>query len=93
MEDDLRFGPCVDPRLLSSHGCERRVVPCREFASKLKAQPGILALSPFYSLSEMCKLQILQSQADSDPISDRHLESINYKLIAVRGGFYVFWIK
>jgi hypothetical protein len=45
----------------------------QNFVSKLKAQPGVLALSPFSSLFRMCKLQILNGQRDSDPVSGRHL--------------------
>jgi len=47
-----------------------------KFASKLKAQAGVLALFPFSSLFRICKLQILKGRRDSDPVSGHHLESI-----------------
>ena len=51
------------------------------FASKLKAQAGILALFRFASLFGMCKLQILKGRKDSDPVSGHHLESIAYRAV------------
>ena len=49
------------------------------FASKLKAQPGILSLSSFSPLFEMYKLQIPLDQRDSDPVSGHHFIPLQIK--------------